>query len=181
MKLGIALLSLAVLAVICLGGCPPQAASPPSAVSAPPVAPTTTAANPAKALTGQALGQQIFTTGNGTSGTHIAFQGGPDRFRTKPGGCIDCHGADGMGKTLGNNLKTPAICYDALRQPVGGKPALYPNDEALRQPITQGKDEKGEPLSSNMPRWQLSDTEFSGLLEYLKHLSESMPGNQGSK
>jgi cytochrome c1 len=165
-----ALCVLACCVMLISTGCAPKTA--PSEGGAPTAPPTARKAGAPPTLSGVALGKQIFTTGNGASGKHVAFKGGSSKFKAKPGGCIFCHGPDAKGKPFGKP-KTPNITYAALREPQGGKPANYPTDEIVRGAITTGKDEKGQALDPAMPRWQLSDTEFQGVVEYLKSLSKA--------
>lgn len=163
---------LLLLSVLCLiGGCskpapPPPPTPPAAAVNTPP------AAAPA-ATTGADLGRQIFETGIGSNGLHIAFTAGSDRFQVKPGGCIGCHGPDAHGKQLGN-IKSPNITYTALR---GGAKPLYATDDAVLVTIRQGKDETGQPLSAMMPHWQVSDAEGKALLEHLKTVDKTKPAS----
>ena len=157
------------LGALLLVGCP-KSPSTTTAPVPPPAPPPTTSAT---ALTGAALGEQIYKTGIGVSGTHIAFTEGSDRFQAKPGGCVGCHGEDAMGKTIPGKMTMPAVTYAALRESVNGKPAVFPSDAAVRTAVVEGKDESGEALSPMMPRWQFTDEEFGALAEYLKQLSKA--------
>ena len=161
-----AIVALLVLVVLgCLGGCPSAPpAAPPSAMTPPP-------SSPPPAKTGAALGEQLAKTGVGESGQHVAFTGGSDRFKSKPGGCLGCHNEDGRGRTLPKG-KIPAITYSALR---GGAKPLYPSDDAVIAAIRDGKDQKGEALAPTMPHWTLTDAEAKALVEYLKVLDKAPP------
>jgi mono/diheme cytochrome c family protein len=161
----------------CLVGCgtKPQATTTVTPQAAPPEGSATTPGAPPAAApageagkTGVALGQQIFTTGVGTSGQHIAFTEGSDRFKSKPGGCVGCHGDDGHGRKTAKG-STPDITYSALR---GAKP-LYPSDEAVLKAVREGVDQEGGKLAKAMPRWQLSDAEGQAVLEQLKALASA--------
>jgi mono/diheme cytochrome c family protein len=159
------------LVALLLVGCP-KAPTP----TAPPAPPVATPPQPdAAALSGVALGERIYKTGLGAAGSHVPFTRGGDKFRASPGGCAPCHGEDGRGKTIPGKPGIPAVTYAALREPAGGKPPMFPSDEAVRKAITEGFEEGGEGLSSVMPRWQLTDEEFQGLLAYLKQLGEGQP------
>jgi mono/diheme cytochrome c family protein len=125
--------------------------------------------------TGVALGEQVFKTGIGASGTHVPFTKGGDKFRAEPGGCIGCHGEDGRGKQISDKERIPAITYPALREPIGGQPPMFSTDEAVHKAVTQGVEEDGEEMSPVMPRWQLTDEEFAAVVTYLKKLSEGQP------
>jgi len=79
--------------------------------------------------------------------------------------CAVCHKADGSGGTkLGK-----AIAAD-LRGP--GLEKTYPTDALLRRAILDGKDEKGKPLASVMPRSRgsLSAKDVNVLITFLKTL-----------
>ncbi len=81
--------------------------------------------------------------------------------------CAVCHKADGSGGTkLGK-----AISAD-LRGPDLEK--TYPTDALLRRAILDGKDEKGKPLASVMPRWRgtLSRKDVNAIITFLKTLHE---------
>jgi mono/diheme cytochrome c family protein len=164
-----ALLLMAVL----IAGCAPRPqpgasdVAPPSAAAKPPAEPGAPAV-----AGGEALGKTIFTTGIGAAGSHVACDMGSDKFKANPGGCARCHGDDGCGvKTPKGG--TPPITYAALCMPQGNEPAMYPSDDALKQAITKGVSESGEPLDAHMPRWQLSDQEFAALVDYLKSLDKT--------
>ena len=160
-------LCLLVVVVVSTCGCPPKTsapAAPPVGAEAPP-----TAIQPSPA--GLSLGEQIAQTGVGENGQHVAFTGGSERFASKPGGCLGCHGEDGRGHKTARG-ETPAIHYAALR---GGDKPDFPSDELVIRAIREGKDEEGASLATAMPRWQLNDAEAAALLEYLKELDKAAP------
>ncbi|MBU0609544.1 MAG: cytochrome c [Armatimonadetes bacterium] len=162
-------LSLVVVAVVCLCGCPPRTTGPSGPQMEATAPPSNTSPGGTKALTGAALGEQIFTTGVGESGKHIAFSEGSERFASKPGGCALCHGEDGRGhKTVRG--ETPDITYATLR---GGDKPLFPGDEAVIKAIREGMDEEAKPLAKAMPRWQITNEEAAALFEYLKTLNQA--------
>ena len=43
-------------------------------------------------------------------------------------------------------------------------------DALIKRAIVQGIDEDGEPLNWTMPRWQMSEADLNGLINYLKTL-----------
>ena len=152
-----------------------------------PTLPTTTAPSAGKAapnapfpLSDMSLGACIFSQGVGASWQYLPFTNGLPVLRSQPTGCAFCHGPDGRGRKILSFGVTPAITYAALRQPRNGQPPAYKTDDALRQPMTAGRDEKGEPLDTAMPRWQLSDDEFTALLTHLKTLA-SVPAARAAK
>jgi hypothetical protein len=161
----------AVLVVAIMGGCPSKQTAQAPMTPTPEMmkasgsqtgSPGTTPAAGAK--TGEALGEQLCKLGVGESGQHVAFTGGSDRFKEKPAGCCGCHADNGRGRKL-PQVTIPAINYSSLR--AGAKP-LYTSDAAVITAVREGKREKGEPLGPMMPRWQLSDTEATAMIGYLK-------------
>ena len=152
------------LALLSVLGCSQK---PPAATGTPP----TPAAK--AALTGVALGEQIYKTGVGASGAHIPFTKGSPMFASKPAGCSACHGEDGLGKQLGK-ITCPCIRFSALCLPVNGRPPMY-TDKTVRKAVIGGVNEDGNPLDPMMPRWKMTDQEMTALLDYLKTL-DSLPG-----
>ena len=173
--------ALAISAVLCvtlfvLSGCAPKPQPP-----APPAPAKTAPSAPAAPSAAASLGESIFTTGIGADGKHVAFDKGSTMFKSKPGGCAPCHGADGMGKKTPQGKEFPPIHYSALRAPRDGKPATYKDDAALANPITKGLDEKGEALSDDMPRWKFTDAELAAVVQYLKDLDTKAPAAAETK
>ena len=158
------------VAVAIVGGCgqkkePPAPAAMTPMQPPPPAAVTPTTPKPTPAVSGKELGKIIFTTGNGSAGTHIEFEKGGTQFKAKPGGCVGCHGADAKGKKVGN-LTVPDIRASTLLEAHGGKPAKY-TSATLKKAVTQGIDEEGKPLKDAMPRWKMTDDEFGALAEFV--------------
>ncbi len=119
-----------------------------------------------------ALGQRIFDTGIGASGQPIVRTGGAGMMMTA--GCASCHGYDGLGRVT-MMFTTPNITYANLTDPAGmvdpdGSRGPTYTDDLIRRAITQGVDADGSALSTTMPRWQLSDDDWSDLLLFLKSL-----------
>ncbi len=123
------------------GGSPAQTLSSQTAPSAPPAG-----GSPAQTLTGAAAGQVLFERS-----------------------CAACHGVAGVGSkfTLDKNtIAVPDLTYASLSGTYGDK-----YDTLVLQGITQGLDEKGQPLNKMMPRWTIfSDQELRDLVAYLKSL-----------
>jgi len=117
------------------------------------------------------LGERIYLTGRDASGDAIPRSGLPvseDFLMMGGGGCASCHGPDGRGGTIGmmqGSVTTPDIRYDALENEGF-------DEEAIAEAIVDGRDEGGEQLDALMPRWKMSDTEVSAVIEYLKELSD---------
>ena len=90
------------------------------------------------------------------------------------GGCASCHGSDGRGRTT-PTFTAPNITYSNLTDPQGmlqpdGTRAMTYTDAGIRNAVTRGVDPTGARLSQPMPRWQLTDQEWTDLLAYLKTL-----------
>jgi hypothetical protein len=74
-------------------------------------------------------------------------------------------------------MDAPDIRYKALSSEAGehageeegGEHGEY-TLENFRLAVVEGKHPDGEPLSSDMPRWQMSDEDLADLFEFLKSL-----------
>lgn len=117
-------------------------------------------------------GAIIFNTGRDPDGQPIANSGGTGMMmRTS---CATCHGANGRGLST-PSFVSPNITYRNLTDPAGmvepdGGHGMKYTDDLIRRAVTQGVDPEGQSLDSVMPRWQLTDAEWSDLLAYLKML-----------
>lgn len=117
------------------------------------------------------LGERIYLTGRDASGNAISRSALPVSegfLMMGGGGCASCHGPDGWGGTIGmmrGSITTPDIRYDALKDEGF-------DEDAIAEAIVDGRDESGEQLDALMPRWKMSDTEVSAVIEYLKELSD---------
>ena len=90
-------------------------------------------------------------------------------------GCASCHGVAGQGERM-QMFVSPNITYSNLTDPRGmvepdGSRGMTYTDEQIGRAISSGIDATGEPLSTWMPHWQLTDQEFVDLLAYLKTLT----------
>ncbi len=118
-----------------------------------------------------ARGEWIFRTGTGPNGQTIPSSGA---MRMMGSGCASCHGADGHGlRTM--MFVSPNISYRNLTdangflEPDGTRGPTYTDDQ-IRRAVTRGIDPEEQALNPFMPRWQLTDSEWSDLLAYLKTL-----------
>ena len=74
-------------------------------------------------------------------------------------------------------MTAPAIYYDALTtmmtEESGGTPAAggYTLGD-FRTAVIEGKHPAGDQLSSDMPRWQMSDQDLSDLFAFLKTITK---------
>jgi mono/diheme cytochrome c family protein len=115
-------------------------------------------------------GAWIFNTGTDPSGRAIPYSGG-SMMRAS---CAGCHGADGRGLRT-PMFVSPNITYRNLTDPAGmqepdGERGMTYTDALIRRAVTEGIDAEGKSLAWPMPRWQLTDAEWSDLLAYLKTL-----------
>lgn len=134
------------------------------------------ATGPAPIASGPAaVGQRIFETGIGPDGQPVQRSSGARMQMMGSGpGCASCHGANGHGE-LSMMFDAPNITYANLTNPAGmletdGTRGMVYTDALILRAVTQGIGADGDTLSSNMPRWQLSDAEWQDLLAYLKTL-----------
>ncbi len=91
------------------------------------------------------------------------------------GSCVSCHGEDGRGNVpvMMSTEIPPDIRYEHLieeeHKEEGEEHPPY-TDETIKRAITQGLNPAGEPLDYTMPRFRMSEADFSDLLDYLKAL-----------
>ena len=88
--------------------------------------------------------------------------------------CANCHGRDGHGRAT-SQFTAPDITYANLTDPKGmlmpdGTRGPVYTDAGIEKAVTQGIDPTGSHLQWPMPRWQLTNQEWSDLLAYLKTL-----------
>jgi cytochrome c553 len=115
-------------------------------------------------------GERIFRFGLDAQGNPIPRSGGM-MMQT---GCAGCHGRDGRGRTTGMFV-SPDITHENLTDPAGmlepdGSRGPTFTDEQIKRAVTEGVDPEGEDLSWPMPRWRLTDPQWTAVLGYLKSL-----------
>jgi len=123
-------------------------------------------------------GERLFLTGRGANGAAI-----PRSIRSMAGmmvsggGCADCHGPDGRGRTVGammGSFETPDIRWSTLVSSGGthsseeGHVAF--DETTFARALRDGADPEGTRLDPPMPRWQVTDREVRDLIAYLKTL-----------
>lgn len=124
-------------------------------------------------------GEAIYTAGIGPSGEEIS------RSATTVGGmmgggmmgtagCASCHGPQGQGEQM-PMFTAPNITYSNLTKSGGmiemdGSRGPTYTDALIKRAVESGVGADGDTLDSTMPRWQLTDQQFSALLAYLKTL-----------
>ena len=115
-----------------------------------------------------ANGQDIFLTATDASGVAVVAQG--FAMMTRAFACADCHGPQGKGGTVYMMMArydVPNITWPVLTGPDYTPPFTV---DILKRAITQGLDEKGQPLDPFMPRWTMSPQDLSDLASYIQTL-----------
>ena len=121
-------------------------------------------------------GERIYFTGTSASGNSITRKGGNMHMSMMGGGggCATCHGSDRLGSRMMPNFwKTaPPLTRGALFETHddgdghgGHERYRY---ETLRRAVFRGIDPAGEPLDGIMPRWSMSDRDWTDLVAYLR-------------
>jgi len=124
-------------------------------------------------------GERIYYLGIDCDEQRLRFRGGPHWLRTMGGSCINCHGPDGKGGMpvmMGTHIPGD-IRYSALisgehhgdEKDEEGEVHAY-TDEDIKRAIREGIEPSGERMDRTMPKWNMSDEDLNGLLEYLKEL-----------
>lgn len=128
----------------------------------------------------QANGERIYFTATNRRGEPISYTGGPTFGGMMMGSyltCAACHGPEARGGVHMMHMQVmdaPDIRYTTLSAEVGehamgeGEEHGEYDLEDFRLAVVEGKHPDGEPLSRNMPRWQMSDEDLSDLLAFLK-------------
>lgn len=124
-------------------------------------------------------GERIFFTATNEGGRRIDYEGGAGfGFMGGPRlTCASCHGADAEGGTRFlhmTRIEAPDIRWSTLASEDGddhGDDGHGEYDiETFRDAVTAGRHPDGSPLSSDMPRWELSEGDLRDLAEYLQSL-----------
>jgi cytochrome c oxidase subunit 2 len=80
--------------------------------------------------------------------------------------CASCHGPDGRGGVHGMGMmevmEAPDIRWSTLQDEF--------SVDAFRLAVEDGQDPDGSIMSTDMPRWQMSDQDLSDLITFLKSL-----------
>ncbi|MBI4771085.1 MAG: c-type cytochrome [Chloroflexi bacterium] len=131
-------------------------------------------------------GERIYFTADDDLGRPVRYRGGPAfggmGMMNGRLACVSCHGPDGRGGRHFMHMQVmdaPDIRWSALAgedehaEQAGGDHAGAHAEydlETFRLAVVEGKHPDGQPLSSDMPRWNLSAGAAADLLEYLKSL-----------
>lgn len=127
-------------------------------------------------------GEKIFREGLSPRGTPIvATLGANDAVPATLLPCLNCHGADGRGRSEGG-VRPADISPSALLRPLQNERRQRPayDDSRLRRAITLGMDAGGQPLDTAMPRYALSLADADDLLAYLAALEQRHEAGVGS-
>ncbi len=124
-------------------------------------------------------GQQIFQSGIGPDGQQISrtattIGGMMGGGMMGSAGCAACHGPQGQGEQT-PMFSAPNVTYGNLTNPQGmreldGSRGPTYTDALIKRAVEQGVGADGDTLDTTMPRWQMTEQEFSALLAYLKTL-----------
>lgn len=130
-------------------------------------------------------GERIYFTATNEQGEPIIYEGGPafeGMMMQSRLACVSCHGTAGRGGVHIMHMQmmdAPDIRYEALNT----EASEHENNEdgmehtqgeygldTFRRAVVEGKHPDGEALSTDMPRWAMSNEDLSALFEYLKLL-----------
>jgi mono/diheme cytochrome c family protein len=132
-------------------------------------------------------GERIYFAGRNTAGERIRPSGGSPSsgmMMSNSLSCADCHGADARGGLHIMHMQVmqaPDIRWSTLssgehgehgedeRTGEGHAETAY-DKEAFMRAVRQGLEPDGHYLSSDMPRWEMSDADLMDLISYLKTL-----------
>ena len=125
-------------------------------------------------------GEQIYYTGVSRKTGPIPRTGGPMWVNHAGVGCVACHGVQGrggvpvmMGTAIPEDIRYTTLTAAEPHKEGEKKEAMdHPpfTDATIKQAITQGVDPANKPVDWTMPRWQLTDEDWTDLLAYLKTL-----------
>lgn len=129
-------------------------------------------------------GERIYFSATSELGTRIRSRGGSAFGGMMMGRqtCASCHGSDGQGGAHLMHMQAmdaPDIRWDTLSSTEhGGHDEESHEDveelpydaESFRRVLREGITPGGERLSSNMPRWKISDGDINDLIAFLKTL-----------
>lgn len=130
-------------------------------------------------------GASIYYTGITLDGEVIDYSGGPFSGMMMGEGltCASCHGDDGGGGSHfmhmqvmdAPDIRLSALAAESHNHDTGEEVHADPHDEEYDQhtferAVVYGEHPDGEPLSNEMPRWQLSDQDLDDLYFFLATL-----------
>ena len=132
-------------------------------------------------------GERIYFTARNVDGETIRYTGGPGFGGMMMGSyltCASCHGPGAQGGLHQMHMQVmqaPDIRYQALVGELEEHAEDDHDDEHLdehagysledfKRAVVHGEHPDGEPLSDDMPRWQISDRDLEDLFEFLKSI-----------
>jgi len=131
----------------------------------------------------QERGRKIYLKGESIDREIRAVLGsGEGEFSAQLFPCANCHGQRGTGSSEGG-LRPPSINWNALFSPnrsaLTGQTRGPYDEESLRRAITAGVDPGGRKLHPGMPRYNLTASQATDLLAYLKILGDRLDSDPG--
>lgn len=117
--------------------------------------------------TANSNGKRIYFTATNNQGKHISYTGGPAFGGMMMMGqlsCASCHGADGNGRQFFLHMQP----IDAPNINWAGIADL----DTFRSLVVDGKHANGEPLSIDMPRWNLNAEDMADLADFISILAK---------
>ncbi len=95
--------------------------------------------------------------------------------------CIQCHGAEGRGRTEGgvtpSDIRWENLARASGPNEVSGRQRPAYTDALLARAITMGWDSSGQSLVTAMPRYKFAPADLSALIAYMKSIgNEPAPG-----
>lgn len=142
-------------------------------------------------------GERIYFTATSNSGDPITYSGGPETGMMMTGGmyaCVSCHGTDARGGRHMMHMQVmnaPDIRWSSLaeghhHEEGENEETTESNNEThdgelsehheqytfkdFKNALEKGKHPDGDELSSDMPRWHMSDRDLKDLMDYLQSL-----------
>ncbi len=125
-------------------------------------------------------GEMIYFTAGSSSNEPITYSGSIRMMHSIT--CANCHGPDGKGGKVNMMMSyfdVPDITWDNLTQAEHHEEDSdkdeheeHPpyTEETLKSAITKGINPAGEPLDEEMPRWRMTESDLSDLVEFIKTL-----------
>jgi ABC-type branched-subunit amino acid transport system substrate-binding protein len=135
---------------------------------------TSAGAQPLTAL--EQAGKKVYVEGVSPGGRPlkalVGVQGTPFEGSTLP--CVNCHGADGLGRPEGA-IKPSSVRWSDMTKPYGQRRddgrVVPPYDErTFADSLTYGKDPGGVRLDIAMPRYIMAHEDIAALVAYLKRI-----------
>jgi cytochrome c553 len=115
-------------------------------------------------------GERIYFTATSDRGTDISYSGGPSSngwmMMNGQLACVSCHGPDGRGGVHSMGMMQEMDAKDIRWKTLEDEF----DTEKFRLAVEEGKDPDGTQLSTDMPRWKMSDEDIADLIDYLKTL-----------